>query len=65
MNKKRGGGKMNRLIKRAERGQSILEYVIIFTAIIAAIALAAGPVGTAVKTLIGKAETKISSTNLD
>ncbi len=53
-------------MKRHKKGQSILEYVIIITAIVAAIAIAANSVvGPAVSRLIGRAGAKIDSATLE
>lgn len=48
-------------MKRLRKGQSILEYIIILTAIIAAIIIAAqGVIAPAVKNLMDKAAVKIN-----
>jgi uncharacterized protein (UPF0333 family) len=53
-NNEGGGGRMRR-----KKGQSILEYVIVLTVIVAAIALAAG---TMIKPAITKAMNSVSNT---
>lgn len=52
-------------MKRQKRGQTILEYVIIITAIIAALIAARGPIQTAVQGLMNKAASRINNANLE
>lgn len=52
-------------MKRQKRGQTMLEYVIIITAIIAALILAREPIQTAVQGLMGKAAARIDNANLE